>query len=221
MALGKKIFFERIFLILILKLSIFDHWIDILIFNWIRVNRSFLFNFFWKTKGGSGRLRRSKSIGLRKLPKDSCKSACIIEHSPFLSKKLRRKNEWPSGNTAASIAANWFRHPLEAVFFPFFNPEKNSLDALTKHTMNLFWSNHAQFLQNFFWYSRSFKSPRSRDSLSNAIRHKRDRLPESAQCDSNTISCAGAVSFFLSFFHTCQKVFSSSKVVFLSISHTF
>ena len=55
----------------------------------------------------------------------------------------------------------------------------------------------------------SFTSPRSLDSISSAIRHRRDRQPESAQYDSNTISCAVALCFrfFLPFFTTtCQKV---------------
>ena len=37
--------------------------------------------------------------------------------------------------------------------------------------------------------------PGSRDPISNARRHGRDRLPESAQCDSNTIRCAVALCF--------------------------
>ena len=55
----------------------------------------------------------------------------------------------------------------------------------------------------------SLASSRSRDPISYAIRCKRDKLPESAQCDSNTISCAVALyfRFFLPFFYTtCQKV---------------
>ena len=47
----------------------------------------------------------------------------------------------------------------------------------------------------------SLKSPRSRDSISNAIQHRRDRLSESAQFNLNTISCAMVLCF--RFFPSC------------------
>ena len=54
-----------------------------------------------------------------------------------------------------------------------------------------------------FYTVGSFISLRSRDSISNAIRHRRDRLSEWAQCDSNMISCAVALfsAFFFPFLH--------------------
>ena len=60
----------------------------------------------------------------------------------------------------------------------------------------------------------SLTSPRPRDLMPNAVRHRRDRPPESAQCDSKTISCTVALCFsllFSLFYSTGQKVFSSLK----------
>ena len=53
--------------------------------------------------------------------------------------------------------------------------------------------------------------PRSRDSISNAIRHMRDRLPESAQCDANKISWA--VALFAFFFPILYDMPESSRPV--------
>ena len=62
----------------------------------------------------------------------------------------------------------------------------------------------------------SFVSLRSRDSVFNAIRHRRDRLPESAQQDSNTISYA--VALCCRFFHplfctTCPIILGQLGVI--------
>ena len=56
-------------------------------------------------------------------------------------------------------------------------------------------------------------SPRSHDSISHAKRQRRAKLPESAQCDSNTISCAVALCFrfFFPFLRDIPKSFQQPE----------
>ena len=71
--------------------------------------------------GSSGR----HSTGLRKLPKHSCKSTCIIEHSPSLSKKLRRRMNSPAVTQQLALLKNGFDTHRNQ-FFPHFLSKRSS-----------------------------------------------------------------------------------------------